>query len=379
MRLLLLVTRPQRRGAEVFAATLGRALRARGHEVGTVYLFDHSGESPLPLLDGDVVLPGTGRDRPGVDPRRLLRLAGAVRRHCPDLVQLNGGPTVLHGALLARLTPRRRWATVYRNIGDPDRWLVGRSRRALYRRVVGPALDGVVGVSSATLATVGRIYNSGIPQRRIPRAVDPQELQSRRAAAEVRAALDTPAAAPLLLFAGSLTMEKRVDRLLRLVAALRPDHPELRLWIAGEGPLRSRLEATARELGVAPAIRFLGPRDDLPDLLAAADLLVLASDSEGMPGVVLEAGAAGRPVVATAVGGVAECVLPEETALLVPPHDEAGLATAVTALLADPNRRRVMGGRAAAWVAERFSIDTIAGEYEEFYHQVLARRREGLR
>ena len=93
--------------------------------------------------------------------------------------------------------------------------------------------------------------------------------------------------------------------------------------------------------------------------------------------LVLEAGAVGLPVVATAVGGVPECVVDGETGLLVAPGDHEGGGAAVAALLADPERRRAMGSAARQWIADRYQIDTVAGRYLEFYARALARRRNG--
>jgi glycosyltransferase involved in cell wall biosynthesis len=106
--------------------------------------------------------------------------------------------------------------------------------------------------------------------------------------------------------------------------------------LAGDGPLRADLEGRARELGIAERCVFLGHRSDVPDLLAAADLFVLPSLFEGLPLSVLEAMAAQRPVVATAIGGTDEAVTHELTGLLVPPRDPAALASAIRRIRSDP-------------------------------------------
>ena len=127
-------------------------------------------------------------------------------------------------------------------------------------------------------------------------------------------------------------------------------------------------------LRVADAVHFWGMQSDVADYLQAGDLFVLTSDTEGMPGVILEAGYMGLPVVATRVGGVAECVLDGETGLLVDADDEAGLANVALSLLQDPARRQMMGRRAREWVTQNFAMDKIARRYVAFYTQVLAAR-----
>ncbi|GIV76561.1 MAG: hypothetical protein KatS3mg050_0955 [Litorilinea sp.] len=193
-------------------------------------------------------------------------------------------------------------------------------------------------------------------------------LQSARPA--VRHATDTPGDAAVLLFVGSLSVEKRPDRFLRVVAQVARRCPHLHAWLVGAGPLREALEQQAATLGLAERVHFLGVQADVFSLMAAADLLLLTSDTEGVPAVVLEAGAMGLPVVAGRVGGVPEAVRHGETGLLVDPQDEAGFVVAVQALLAAPERRAAMGRRARDWVVKEFNMEKIALQYLEFYRQI---------
>jgi len=198
-----------------------------------------------------------------------------------------------------------------------------------------------------------------------------------RARSEVRRQLDTPLTSPVVIYVGSLTPEKRPDRLLRLMATLMPTVPDLRVWLIGDGVQRSLMEQQAQTLGLAQSVRFLGVQTNVADYLQAADLFVLTSDTEGIPAVLQEAGYMGVPVVATKVGGVAECVVDGETGLLVEPQDEVALAEAVRTLLADPQRRAAMGGVAADLMRRTCLIDILAAEYRRFYAMVLAQRAQG--
>jgi glycosyltransferase involved in cell wall biosynthesis len=151
-----------------------------------------------------------------------------------------------------------------------------------------------------------------------------------------------------------------------LIAALpKLARTDVTLLLVGEdleagGAYRTALERQARELGIGDRVRFLGRRDDVPALLAAADALVLPSSIEGLPLVVLEAMAAGRPVVATSVGGTPEAVVDGETGLLVPPGDIEALAHAIDALLGDPELARRLGEAGGRRVRERFDADAAA-------------------
>jgi glycosyltransferase involved in cell wall biosynthesis len=147
--------------------------------------------------------------------------------------------------------------------------------------------------------------------------------------------------------------------------------PDATFVLAGDGPLRAELEERARELGVAERCVFLGHRSDVPDLLAASDLLVLPSLFEGLPISVLEAMAAQRPVVATAIGGTDEAVTHELTGVLVPPADPAALAAAIRRLRTDPGlgHRLAVAGRER--VEREFSSVATARQVMRVYDEVM--------
>jgi glycosyltransferase involved in cell wall biosynthesis len=357
----------------VFAFELCDELRRRGHEASTAYLYPHHGRSPLPLRPADVVL----GDRPdhlterlvGAQPALLAALRRRIEQVGPDVVQANGGRSLKYAALAAR-RGRRSWALVYRNIGEPGAWLRGWRTGLFYRHLVMPQVDGVVAVSEATRTGLAEVHRLDAPVVCIPRSVDVRGSAPAASPAEVRARRHTPTEAPVLVFVGSLTPEKRPDRLLRVFDEVRRRCPDAWLWVLGEGPAGSPLEARVAAEGTASQILLLGTREDVVDHLHAADLLLLTSDTEGVPGVVLEAAAVRRPAVATRVGGITECLLDGQTGLLADPRDEAGLADAVVALLTDRARRAAMGERARVLVAENFSLEAAGERYLAFYQSI---------
>ena len=147
--------------------------------------------------------------------------------------------------------------------------------------------------------------------------------------------------------------------------------PDATFVLAGDGPLRADLEAQARELGVAERCVFLGHRPDVPDLLAAADVLVLPSLYEGLPVSVLEAMAAQRPVVATAIGGTDEAVTHEAVGLLVPPRDPAALASAIRRLRGDPALAKRLAAAGRDRVVREFSSEVMARNVMRIYDEVM--------
>ncbi len=374
MRILQLVQKPQRRGAEIFAFQLSQALRRQGHRVNTAYLYPYSGANPLPLQAGDVVLPGRESHPlekvPGVHPLLLRQVMAHLDGLRPDVVQVNGARTIKYGAF-ARSFSRGRWPVVYRNIDNPAYWLRDPWRRFFYRRLVMPRIQGVVGVSEATLHNVKKLYGLAAPAVYIPNGVDPAPLAAAPTGAEARRQLGLAPGAALVLFIGSLARQKRPDRFLRVMQAVHRQMPLVEAWLVGDGPLRPALERQARQLGLERATRFWGYQARVGPYLAAADLLLITSDSDGIPAVVLEAGLLGKPTVATRVGGLPECIREGQTGHLLAAEDEAGLAQAVLDLLHRPRQRQAMGRRAGQWVEENFTIDVIARRYFDFYREVL--------
>lgn len=165
-----------------------------------------------------------------------------------------------------------------------------------------------------------------------------------------------------LAFAGRLTAQKSLGRALEAVAGA----DGVQLVIAGEGPDRKQLEERAAELGIAQRVRFLGaqPREQIVELFRAADAAILSSSWENFPHVVVEALAAGTPVLAMSVGGVAEVVRDGENGLLVPAGDTAALGEAVRRYFGDESLRERLRGAAAGSVA-RYAPERVLGELEE--------------
>jgi glycosyltransferase involved in cell wall biosynthesis len=190
--------------------------------------------------------------------------------------------------------------------------------------------------------------------------------------ASLRAPLDA-GEGPLLLTLARLEPQKGLDVLLRAAA----ETPGAHFAIAGEGPLRSELEALAEELGIAERVHLLGRRSDVPELLAASDAFVLPSLYEGSSLAVLEAMAARRPVVSSAIPGTDELIEDGASGLLVPPGEAAALAAALRRLLDDEGLRGELARRARARVEERFSPAALASSVEAVYEELLSDARTG--
>jgi glycosyltransferase involved in cell wall biosynthesis len=187
-----------------------------------------------------------------------------------------------------------------------------------------------------------------------------------------RASLGVPDGRRIILHAGRLDEQKGVDWLVELMPSVFDRCPDCDLVLVGEGPERRRIERLAAELGIENRVHFAGFRDDVAEILAASDLFVLASRWEGMPNAILEAMAAGKPIVATSVEGVVEALGPLAADQVVPPLDSQAFADKVVATLADSALLRRLGLENRERAQTNFSLDAVADAYERLYESLLA-------
>ncbi len=322
--------------------------------------------------------------QPGSDLRAFRELAHLVRRFRPDIVHTHTAKAGFVGRSAA-LTVRPRPIVVHTYHGHVLKGYFGSAKTTVYReleRSAGRVTDRLIGVSQATvddlveLKVAPRERFSVVPLglalegfTRLDPAPDPR----------ARRELGVNADEVLFTFVGRVVPIKRIDLLLEALALALRSGSRVRLAIAGDGEIRQGLEATARGLGIADSVRFLGYRRDLPRIAAASDAAVLSSDNEGTPVSLIEAAAAGRPVVATDVGGVRE-VVNDETGILVPPGDAAALAGGIEELALNPVLRARLGRQARERAVVRFSAERLIEDIDSLYRELLDERaRSDLR
>ena len=245
----------------------------------------------------------------------------------------------------------------------------GMLRRVVDRELIGRRARAIVAVSPTDRMRM--IELEGIPASKV--VFIPNGIPDRRAGdrAGARRELGLTPADAVVGTVCSLRPQKELETALRALGKLAPHRPNLRFVVVGDGPERGRLERLADELGV-PTV-FLGQRanDEVPDLVAAMDVLVLSSRFEGMPLAVLEWMAAGKAIAASRVGGIPSMVEHEQEALLVPPRDYVAFAEAIGRLLDDPAERRRLGDAARRRQQAEFrfehTLDLLEALYERLY------------
>jgi glycosyltransferase involved in cell wall biosynthesis len=309
---------------------------------------------------------GNGAD----SPRRSIR--SYVREHDIDVVHTHTPRTIIDASLALRGVPGVKHVATKHTLYAPRdrRWGLAYSlldRLTLY-------LPDVVIPVSGTMCE--QIMSQPLLDRSkvvfIRNAIPVEDFGRAEGRAAERSELDLPADASVLGYAGRIDKVKRIDLLLKAFSQVLAQRPEARLVIVGEGSLKAEMETLAGTLGVSQAVRWPGFHRNMPKLLAAIDIYVQSSINEGLSLSILEAMAAEKAVVATSVGGTKEVITDGETGLLVPPGSSAAIATAVIALLDDPNRRASISRAARAHVESEFGLRKMVDQYGAVYARVAA-------
>jgi glycosyltransferase involved in cell wall biosynthesis len=295
--------------------------------------------------------------------RGLARLLGKVRRFRPDVIHgYLFGPN-LFAVLAGRWCGVRAVVVAKRNVDAFET-----PRQAGLQRRIHRAATHVTAVSEAVADSVVAM---GVPRSRvtvIPNGVDAARFT---AAADGEAPRDPPVVGSV----GCLAARKDYGTLIDALALLDQRALVCGAVLVGDGPERAALERRIEARGLAGRVRLLGERPDVERLLPGMDVFALSSREEGIPNALLEAMAAGRPVVATAVGGTPEVVRDGETGWLVPPGSPSALADALEQALRDPAEARRRGAAARRAVLDHMSIGAMVARHEEFYARVAGERR----
>ncbi len=356
---LHVIPTPAARGAQREARALADSLDTPGvrrHKVLT--LFDSPPEVPS---DFSLGFPGGTEAAKGFDPRLVIPLCAELSRLEPAVVISHGSDPMKY---LVTAMIGHRHPLVFYAIGT----YAGRTDRhaqLLLWRTLSRRADRVIACGEEVrdeCTNLLRVPAANVfltANGRDPAQFHPPEHRS-------------PSPIPTVVFVGALTPGKRPDCFIDLVANLRSRGIQLRARVIGAGPMHSALVGPARHSDV----ELMGPRSDVPALLRQSDLLVFPSlpAGEGMPGVLIEAGLSGVPVVTTAVPGVGSIVADGETGIVVAVNDLSGLTDAAARLLHDVPARVAMGAAARARCADRFSLSVVGDRWLEILDPLLGPR-----
>ena len=383
IRVLRVIARLNVGGPALHVTYLTRGLAERGYETTLVAGDVARGEESMAFVADrsgvDVVrLPGLSRElSPVHDALAAWRLARVIRRVRPDVVHTHTAKAGAVGRVAALLAGTRRPVVVHTFHGHVLRGYFGRVGTLAFRAIetaLARATDRLVAVSPEVrdeLVALGvapadrfSVIRLGIElERRVTFEGDRLEVRRRHAIGR-----DTF----VVGWFGRMTAVKRTDDLLAMLTGLRERGVDALLLLVGDGDDRERLEQRAHDLGVARSCLFLGYQDDVAPWYAACDAVVLTSASEGTPVTIIEALAAGRPVVATKVGGVPDVVDEGETGFLVRAGDTHALAERLETLARDPARRAAMGDEGRERVLRRYAVERLVDDVDRLYRELLA-------
>lgn len=300
--------------------------------------------------------------------RSAVQIWLAMRQSGCDILHMQGAWSSWWAQALAAILPR--WWKLVITLHDI---LTFTNPDSGHRRRLRLLLQGSDAITSVSMEIAHRarefLGDHHKPVVFIPNGVEPFWF----APAEVAGELEQP----YVLYVGRLDRVKGLDVLLSAWKQLPQRDRDRQLWLVGDGPERRVLEETVRREGLSRSVRFLGAVQDMEQLRAlyrGAQALVLPSRSEGLPNVLLEAGACGTVCIGSAVGGIPEVIVDGETGFLVPPSDVEALAGAIRHVLEmSEGERRQMGEQARQRVREHFSLERVVDQYVSLYEQVLRR------
>lgn len=368
-RILHVIASDQVRGAELFASDLVRSLASRGLDQRIALLRRPTG--PCVRFEAPVAVLGAGGPQvPGLHvwPPAIVSLRRLIERWRPPILQAHGGEALKYAVLASAGSPTQ---IIYRRIGMAPPWITRGPRRVAYAALLRRAAC-VVAVADAIRHETMELFRVRNVVT-IPNAVDERRMHTQRSREATRRLLSIDPSSSVLLSLGALTWEK--DPLTHLEVGervLRQD-PRLVHLIVGDGPMREEVEQTIRVRGLEHRVMMVGPRSDIPDLLAASDVLLFASrpdGMEGMPAVVIEAGMMGVPVAGCDIVGVSEVVVNNATGALSDHGDLEVLSANVLRLLRSPDIRRSYGQTAQKRCRSLFDIQAVAPQYLTLYQKI---------
>ena len=367
-RVAYLVTSSGMGGAEREVCYLARAFRRRGWEVAAVSMLPL--EPPVSDLEADGVHTSSLGMRRGVpDPRALGRLRDFIRRWQPDVLHAH----MVHANLLARLS--RLVAKVPVLVSTIHNQDEGAQWRYVAYRLTDRLSDVTTTVSRVAVGEA--IRRGGVRANSIQ--LVPNGIETNEYVCDTLRRERTRGSLGLgdrftWLAVGRLVEAKGYPNMIKAFAQAQEHHPEARLLIAGAGPLEEALGVAVRRAGTVQAVSLLGRRSDVPALMQAADGFVMSSKWEGLPMVLLEAGASSLPIVATDVGGSRDAILDGVSGYLASSDDPEAIARAMREVMElSEDDRLAMGAAGRKHICRNFDIEVVADRWEELYRGAAAR------
>ncbi|WP_207512459.1 glycosyltransferase family 4 protein [Longitalea luteola] len=344
----------------MFASQLATHINAKGHKAIIVFVFP--GKAPLPFTGVTKHLNGSPNKR-FWDLKAWRNLAQIIKEEKPDIIQANAGDTLKY-AVLSKLFFKWKQPIVFRNASTISLYIKTASAKMLNGFFFRYA-SRVVSVSKTSATDFAQLF----PQYKERIVTVPIGIEE----TEFRTGEEHPlqrASRPVLVHVGGFTYEKNHVRLIEIFDRILKQQPNASLHFVGSGPLQGQIEELVKQKGLAPKVHFYGFRNDAMQFIKNADVLLLPSIIEGLPGVILEAFYCKTPVVAYYVGGIGEVVINNKTGYLVPKGNEELFVKNVLAALQDTAANQQLVQNAWALVMNDYLNTRIATKFLEVYNSI---------
>lgn len=373
LRVLIVIDSLGLGGAESLLLPYVRAAPSAAIQVDVVSVAGPSDErrQMVPLLDALGVRPHFLDSHRLLAPGAVPRLVRIMMKTRCDIVHAHLENAITLAAVAGWVVGRPTICTFHHNPFDMPWRDTARERLAVLASSV---CARTIFVSDASMAGWERRHRRRANWTVVRNGVDLGQFAMPPFPPSLPEELGIPPQVPVALLAASMRGRKGHGTAIAAWPDVLSKVPDARLLLVGSGDQEAFLRSEVSALGLGASVVFAGFRSDMPRLVQGSTLVLLPSESEALPTVLLEAGAAGRCVIASTAGGIPEVVQDGETGLLVDPGDAEGLAAAVTALLTDAERRRQMGEAARLWVSERFGAEKWVARLRDLYDEALNTR-----
>lgn len=354
MRILQIIQKPQNRGAEIFTCQLSNHLIKNGHCVKIISVFN--GKGNLPWAEKIESL-NANKNKRFLDLTAWRKLSDIIKEFNPDVVQANAGDTLKY-AVFSKLIYKWSIPIVFRNASEIGRYLNGIFQK-VYNKFLFQKVDYIISVSEAS--RVDMISNYPFVKNRI--SVIPVGLEKEK----IKSKFIFTKAFYNIVHVGGFTFEKNHNGLLKIFKLILKKLPNVNLHLIGDGPLRNQIEAQVKNDKTSNNVIFHGFVNNPLDYIAGADVLILPSIIEGLPGVILEAMFCKTPVVAYNVGGVSE-ILTLYTGDLIEKGDKTSFSDAVIKNIKSPNEKKILA--AYDMVTANFMNAMLAKDFLVIYKEI---------
>jgi glycosyltransferase involved in cell wall biosynthesis len=370
MNILMLVTKRQNRGAEISAANLSKQLIEMGHFIIWVGLYSPTNNDILEVGKA-INLDLKGKKNKFLSLRKTIELRDLMNKYNVDILQANGSDTFKYAVAATLFLKKPK--ILYRNISHIGYWIKANNIKKEIYRLLFKKADAIASVSQAAAQEFSDLMNVSLDKIQvIKRGIPYILLNKEKSRNEIYAEFDLIATQKLIVWAGALSAEKNPLLALQIMKQLNKVRKDCTLIIAGVGPEEVKLIEFINRSQLTNVL-LVGFSKDIHRLLAAADVLLLTSFIEGVPGIVLEAAAQKTPTIAVDCGSTSEALLHKKTGFLIKNHDPIEFTEAINRLFNSEQLSLEFGNEALAHVNREHNENRNANKFEALYQTLLSR------